>query len=76
MQYHHTKREPEMAELIRGEIEKCNASLPAETQIRRFLLHFIYRTVIHDFFLLITALLFFVLVHSLLIKYFFWVVRL
>ncbi len=29
---------PEMAELIRGEIEKCNAGLPPETQIRRFLL--------------------------------------
>jgi long-chain acyl-CoA synthetase len=28
----------EMAELIRGEIEKCNAGLPPETRIRRFLL--------------------------------------
>ncbi|MGE0660751.1 MAG: AMP-binding protein [Reyranellaceae bacterium] len=29
---------PEMASLILGEIEKCNAGLPAETRIRRFLL--------------------------------------
>jgi long-chain acyl-CoA synthetase len=31
-------QKPEMAELIRGEIEKCNAGLPPQTQIRRFLL--------------------------------------
>jgi long-chain acyl-CoA synthetase len=31
-------QKPEMAELIKAEIEKCNAGLPAETQIRRFLL--------------------------------------